>query len=273
MGDWAYLSRNALKDNIADPLSVDDAIYRRVLEAASEQIDEHCQRTFRVVTATRYYTPAFSDALEVEDLLAVTSLKQDKDGDGAYEDTWATTDYRLWPLNAAVNRRPYTELRLRPNGLYTFTVGVEAGIELTGTWGWYEDLEALSSTLTAALSSTATSCTITDGTEVEALQTLRIDSEDIYITGISGATLMLVRGVNGTAAAAHDSGASLRRHRYPARVVEACAIQALRLFNRKDSPEGVKGTADLGFIRVRPEMDPDAKKLLEGFRKLPLGAV
>jgi hypothetical protein len=47
----------------------------------------------------------------------------------------------------------------------------------------------------------------------------------------------------------------------PDEVVQACLIQAVRLFKRKDSPEGVLGATDFGFTRVS-KMDPDVMNLI-----------
>lgn len=47
----------------------------------------------------------------------------------------------------------------------------------------------------------------------------------------------------------------------PAQVVEATLIQAVRLFRRKDSPDGVTGSAEWGPIRVG-RFDPDVQSLL-----------
>jgi hypothetical protein len=44
-------------------------------------------------------------------------------------------------------------------------------------------------------------------------------------------------------------------------VVQAALMQAARLYKRKDSPEGVSGSADWGLVRV-PNMDPDVRALL-----------
>lgn len=44
----------------------------------------------------------------------------------------------------------------------------------------------------------------------------------------------------------------------PAEVIEATLIQAARLYRRKDSPEGVLGSADWGAIRVG-RIDPDVQ--------------
>jgi hypothetical protein len=50
--------------------------------------------------------------------------------------------------------------------------------------------------------------------------------------------------------------------RIPDEVVEATLIQAGRLFKRKDSPEGVMGTAEWGVIRLS-RVDPDVQALLQ----------
>lgn len=50
----------------------------------------------------------------------------------------------------------------------------------------------------------------------------------------------------------------------PDNVVQASQIQAARLFRRKDSPEGVLGSADWGAIRVS-RLDPDVQALLADF--------
>lgn len=50
----------------------------------------------------------------------------------------------------------------------------------------------------------------------------------------------------------------------PQTIQEATLIQALRLFKRKDSPEGVLGSAEWGGIRVS-RLDPDVAKLVERY--------
>jgi hypothetical protein len=50
----------------------------------------------------------------------------------------------------------------------------------------------------------------------------------------------------------------------PENVVQATLIQAARFYRRKDSPEGVLGSADWGAIRVS-RLDPDVQALLADF--------
>jgi hypothetical protein len=54
----------------------------------------------------------------------------------------------------------------------------------------------------------------------------------------------------------------------PAQVQQACLIQSLRLFKRKDAPFGVMGTAEMGQLMVIPKLDPDIVTLLRGVRRL-----
>ena len=67
--------------------------------------------------------------------------------------------------------------------------------------------QAAYSTLNGGISDTATSLTVTSGTNFASSGILRINSEDIFYTSKSGNVLSnLVRGYNGTTAAAHVNG-------------------------------------------------------------------
>lgn len=50
----------------------------------------------------------------------------------------------------------------------------------------------------------------------------------------------------------------------PAEIVEASLIQASRLYKRKDSPEGITGSAEWGVVRLS-RRDPDVWNLLEPY--------
>lgn len=49
----------------------------------------------------------------------------------------------------------------------------------------------------------------------------------------------------------------------PPEIIQACLIQAARVFKRRGSPEGVAGVADFGVIRVGARVDPDVAALLD----------
>lgn len=271
MPNYSYISRDALKLNLNDSVDTDDATYRRVLEAVSRAIDNHLKRTFRTYLATRVYTPREADWLWVDDLLAVTSLKTDEDDDLTYEVTWtANADYELYPYNAPVDEEPYYQLRRRPNGNYSFPAGHPQSVQVVGKWGYWEELETLTATAAEAIDASETAIDVSDGTVFDVLDTLLIGSEQLYVTAISTNTLTVVRAVNGTTAATHDTGAAIQRYRYPAPVVEACGIQAARYFNRKAAPFGVVGAEGVGFARLRG-LDMDVKQLLEAYELTEVG--
>lgn len=134
-----YLSVAELKTylgNITD--STDDAALERAIAAACRQVDTHCGRFFYQQTSTaKYYSPNNGSLLLVHDLLSITTLASDEDGDGAWEVTWSASDYVLTPRNAAyaVPARPYNAVARAPLGARVFFRGKDT-VKITGTWGW-----------------------------------------------------------------------------------------------------------------------------------------
>jgi hypothetical protein len=63
--------------------------------------------------------------------------------------------------------------------------------------------------LSAAITNVATTCVVANATGIVNTQLLLIDAEYVQVTGISGNTLTITRGQNGTTAAAHSSGAAV----------------------------------------------------------------
>lgn len=118
--------------------TTDDTVLGTVLDAVSRGIDNHCGRFFYQTAAgtIRYYTPAHSDEVLIEDCVSLSAVATDGDGDRTYEDTWAATDYDLYPDNAATDGWPYWKIMATPSGSYGFPAGVRRGLQLTGVWGW-----------------------------------------------------------------------------------------------------------------------------------------
>lgn len=135
----AYTTLATLKTQLALSDTIDDAALERVITAVSREIDRYCGRRFYTTAAdeTRYYAAQKSTALLLpDDLLSVTTLATDGDGDRTYEDTWAVADYDLRPDNAALNAEPYWEIAVTPGGLYRFPRGVEKGVKIVGKFGY-----------------------------------------------------------------------------------------------------------------------------------------
>jgi len=112
---YATLAEIKTRLDISD--STDDAVLESMVEAISRKIDAYCNRHFYQKTATTFYfTPFSGTTVFTPDLVTLTTLKTDEDGDRTYEVTWAATDYDKMPFNAAAYSEPYTWLATTPEG-------------------------------------------------------------------------------------------------------------------------------------------------------------
>lgn len=130
-----YATVRMYKDWFDVTSSDHDEVILALLETVSRYIDSHLHRRFYAATETRYFTAADSSTAFINDLLSVTTLKTDSDGDRTYEDTWTTSDYDLCPYNASTDGQPYTWIETAPEGDYTFP-STRKGIEIAGSWGY-----------------------------------------------------------------------------------------------------------------------------------------
>jgi len=74
-----------------------------------------------------------TDIMTIGEGYSIGGFRLDTDGDGAYESTLATTDYKLYPLN----KMPKTRIEISSNSNYGgFASGVKKGVEIKGTWGY-----------------------------------------------------------------------------------------------------------------------------------------
>lgn len=120
-----------------------DTTIEQTITAVSRAIDLLGPRRFWVNAAdaleTRYFTvKKIIDGKFwlPDDVVSITTLASDNDGDGTYEITWATTDYKLGPPNAALDGWPYNNIRRLPFGLYWFPEGIEDGLKIIGRFGF-----------------------------------------------------------------------------------------------------------------------------------------
>jgi hypothetical protein len=133
-----YCSLNELKASLRITDNVDDALLELAVESASREIDSSCERTFyNMGTATRYFVAQDAFYTEIDDLISITHLKTDPDGDGSYTITWSVGDYQLEPLNGFVSGivSPSTGIRAKDTYLFPLEEG-EALVEVRGVWGW-----------------------------------------------------------------------------------------------------------------------------------------
>lgn len=115
---------------------VDDDLLELAIEAASRQIDGHCERVFYSTETARIYTALDNYLVEIDDVAAITELLTSSDGDG-FDTTWTSTDYQLEPLNGQAGGISSPATFIRATGDFLFPrLGQEALVKVTGTFGW-----------------------------------------------------------------------------------------------------------------------------------------
>ena len=257
-----YATADDLRDYLAGTSyssgwTSDAGSIRRILEAASRRIDDYCGGgTFGPLTETRYYdigsgslrdSPQYQTVAITDDIKTSMSTPGVVPLDGwivspttvtAYGGTDRATsetltegynaDYWLMPYNSA----PKTILKLNEDT----TKGLDAGqqtLSILGSWGYTADTVSVT-TSDLIGSTTATSISVTSAADLGPAQTILIDTEQLYVTAISGNTLTVERGVNGSTADTHSGGASLYRYDYPELVVQACLDLSKIVFRDRD---------------------------------------
>lgn len=156
-GSWTVLETNLgnlyatpqmIKKRVGIPASdtTDDFELQGACYAASRQIEQYCGRFFwrTLATEARVFEPCDLFTVELgpfNDLVSVTSITTDNNGDGIFETTWSPTDYELGPVNTAAGpeTRPYTCLkgihRSFPVTYFRFNQRTSR-IQVTGVFGW-----------------------------------------------------------------------------------------------------------------------------------------
>ncbi len=245
----SYASLTELKNILGVTSTTDDVMMRKILEAASRSIESYCNRVFYSVTSTKYFNGAVT--LWIPDLLSVTTLKTDEDGDGTFENTFdgtaGTGDYIKYGtgLEDSLNTFPYTRLEINPNGDYgSFASGVKRGVEIAGVWGYGDGTSAtpyVTDTTTAeAISAGETAIDVTSATNLSAGMTILVESEQMYITSISTNTITVEKGVNGTTDAAHDTAKTIYYYRYPRDIMQACLDLSGALYEMRNKNKGLQ---------------------------------
>jgi hypothetical protein len=257
-----YATADDLRDYLAGTSyssgwTSDAGSIRRILEAVSRRIDDYCGGgTFGPLTETRHYdigsgslrdSPQYQTVAITDDIKTSMSTPGVVPLDGwivspttvtAYGATDRATsetltegyanDFFLMPYNSV----PKTILKLNEDTTKGFDAGQQT-LSILGSWGYTADTVSVT-TSDAIGSTTATSASVTSATNLGPAQTILIDSEQLYITAISGNTLTLERGVNGTTGATHSGGATVYRYDYPELVVQAALDLAKIVFRDRD---------------------------------------
>jgi hypothetical protein len=141
-----YCSIEELKSRLAIPDTGDDFELQLAAESASREIDQICGRYFWQAADTRVYMPDSIYRQTTDDIVSVTSLKVDFDGDGTYETTWTqNVDYRLeagiGQYNTTAKGEPwpytgYTVLQASKPIPFVWPWSNPTRIQIQGVFGW-----------------------------------------------------------------------------------------------------------------------------------------
>lgn len=266
-GDLTTLKGNAyLGQGITFPSDTDTELLL-LLEAASRLIDRETNRFFFVNETTRTFDGSASP-LFVDDLLVVDTLKIDEDGDATFEETLATTDYILYPLNEF----PKTYIKISPNSSFgSFAGAILEGVEIAGDFGYGDGVRAspvdLTSVTITVATATGTSITVSGDDVIKPGHTILAGTEQLFCSAVETGKFTAQRGVNGTTAAIHSTRAT-SLFVYPQTIIEATYIQASRWWKRKDTAfQNVTGAGELGQLETQAGLDPDIAMIVHEYRK------
>lgn len=234
----SYCSIADVKGTLGISSTTDDTIMRKMCEAASRAIDTYTNRFFYVQSATKYFDGHIP--LWVDDLLSITTIKTDEDGDGTFENTLTvTTDYLLYPLNSL----PKTKVALSVDSGYGGFGIFKKGCEIAGLWGYGDGISATpyiaDTTITEDLTAGESDIDVTSVTNLSAGHTILIGTEQYYIYSISSTTLTVEPGVNGTTEAVHLNGATIYIYQYPDDIWQACVDLSVAYYQNRGK-RGIK---------------------------------
>jgi hypothetical protein len=240
----------------------------RILEDSSIRVDDYCHRFFECREETRYYDGATLTLMCPDDILSISELKVDMDGSQAWATTITSNQYVLYPLNSF----PKMWLKSANWAAVNFANNIRQGVKVTGVFGYGTGYSATPYVVSGdtvqdnPLASNVTSMAITTPALFSPGMTLRLNSEQVYVSDIGIGTLTIVRGINGTTAASHIRTTPIYIYQYPGPIVESCLIEATRLWKRRETGfQDISGDTTTGITKVWKGIDPTVEQLLQRY--------
>lgn len=290
-----YATPTEIKAAMPEAYASDDTGQDSIIYALSERIsrliDLYTNRRFSPYDQTMYFDGRGEVELWIPDLFSVTTVSNgtgsyDSDGNAEMSTDFGTADYLLYFGNVARPLGSYNRLLIHPEAANAseWTDGVDQ-VQITGAWCYHEDRangweDSGDTVQDASLTSDATTITVSDADGSDRFgfsprfqvgQLIRIEDEYCEVTAVdaSGNTLTVVRGVNGSTAAAHAQNTQIDIWRPVPVVKQVCIMESVRLLER-----GLQGYGD---ARVSPELgdivrvaslDPQAEMMLMPYRSV-----
>ena len=272
-----YVGIDDLKRRMGITGTSNDGVLWTTLSAASRAVDRHCNRHFYVLEETRLFDIDDPTQVAVPDLVSVTEVREDLDGDRVFETLRSASDYALYPLNASPGSesgRPYGRIR---TDLGTTSAPFSLGrsrLSIEGRWGYRFQLADTGSAVSSGggISASVTTVPVDAVAELQAGMTIVIGNEQMFVRLVNGLNATVKRGQNGSAATTHADASTISFVSTPSEVAEATALLAARYWKSKDATSGgFAGVSGFGTIRVRAGFDAEIEQLLAPLRKLPIG--
>ena len=142
-----YATLAQVKSSLRITDSVDDGLIELAIESASRLIDAYCARVFyNMGSGARFFAATDPYFCPIDDCQSITEVATALTSNGNYDTIWANPtagqnngDYQVEPLNATYPTdgiaSPVTGVRALWRYLFP-TIGGNALVRITGTWGW-----------------------------------------------------------------------------------------------------------------------------------------
>ena len=135
----SYVALSELKSALGITSSTDDAFLNLAIGAAETAINDLCGRKFTAdgsASARTYRAQPYLCVTDDVSTLTGLVVKTDTNGDGTFDQTWASSDYQVEPLNNLVKGRSVNNLRAVGDYLFPVYGDGLASVEVTAKWGW-----------------------------------------------------------------------------------------------------------------------------------------
>lgn len=238
-----------------------DALLTQYIHAISAKIQQELNRTCMPYLATKSYDYTSDNIWNArtlqthDDLLSVTTLTN-------ADSTIASSAFVLRPNNVY----PRESVLLKSGNSWSSGTEIIDAVSIVGEWGYVPHINSnawtlSSATVAADITDSATTLTVSDGSVLQTLQYIRLESEIVQITNISTNTLTITRAELGTTAAAHLVGAAIDKFTQLRDLQDATAQTVSYLYKTQQATGSRVRVYEGGVLEVQ-ELDPMVREII-----------